>query len=224
MSDLWGMLLPLVRASALEPIQLTVTILLLRSSVAAAAGWAAGMSVARLLQGMLFGLVFNGAGAEADSSAARHAVASVVLLVLGVLLIVMAARTLLREPDEDVPPPAWMRINQSVAPLRAAAFGALYVAVAPKLWVFTLGAITAVRDTEPGVATAIVAFLVFALLAVSLNLAVVGYAVAGGESSQRLLELAAGWLERRGRGIKIVVGLVFGTWFVLQALGGLGVL
>jgi hypothetical protein len=39
-----------------------------------------------------------------------------------------------------------------------------------------------------------------------------------------VLDHVSGWLERNNRVIVIVLGLVFGAWFLLKALQGLGVL
>jgi hypothetical protein len=33
-----------------------------------------------------------------------------------------------------------------------------------------------------------------------------------------------GWLQRNNRVVVIVLGLVFGTWFLIKALSGFGVL
>jgi len=43
-------------------------------------------------------------------------------------------------------------------------------------------------------------------------------------SSQALLARASVWFERHNRVIVIVLGLVFGVWFLLKALQGLGML
>jgi hypothetical protein len=39
-----------------------------------------------------------------------------------------------------------------------------------------------------------------------------------------LLDRSSAWLERRNRVIMIVLGLVFGTWFLIKALNGLDVI
>lgn len=57
MSGLWTGLIPLILGSALVPIEIVVTIMLLGtpSRVRAAGAWVAGMVLARLLQGAVFG-------------------------------------------------------------------------------------------------------------------------------------------------------------------------
>jgi len=223
-ADVWGTLLPLIVASAVVPVQITLTVLLLRASVGTAAAWIGGMTATRLAQGVLFGIVFAESRALGDSGEGPGPVVSAVLLVIAVLFLTKATKELLGGRDEDDPPPKWMRLTESVTPGRALLFGAGYVAVAAKLWVFTLGAIGAIDEAALGRVTSIALFLLFVLLAESIPIAVVGYAALAPSSSQALLQRVSAWLERHNHSIVIVVGLVFGVWFLVKALSGLGVL
>jgi len=217
---LWGTLLPLIVASAVVPVQITLTVLLLRSSVGAAAAWVGGMTATRLAQGVLFGLVF--AGAESESGDGTGLVEAGLLLVIAVLLLTTAVRTLLGGSDEDAPPPKWMKLTASATPGRAFLLGAGFVAVAAKLWVFTLGAIGSIEEAALGWWSSIAVFLLFVILAESLLIALVAYAALAPGPSQVLLGRVSAWLERHSRTIVIVLGFVFGTWFLLKALSGLG--
>ena len=226
MNGLWGTLLPLVVASALVPVQITLTVLLLRASVGTAAAWVGGMTATRLAQGVLFGLVFAGAGAASGSEDGPGLFVSGVLLVVAVLFLTKAAKELLGggDEDEDAQPPKWMKLTQSVTAGKAFLFGAGYVAVAAKLWVFTLGAIGAIDEAGLGRAASVALFLLFVALAEAIPIALVAYAAFAPGPSQALLERVSAWLERHNRVIVIVLGLVFGVWFLLKALSGLGVL
>jgi hypothetical protein len=221
---LWGTLLPLIVASALVPVQITLTVLLLRASVTTAAAWVAGMTVTRLAQGVLFGFVFSGAGALSASGDGPGLVVSGVMLVVAVLFLTKAAKELLGGADDDAPPPKWMKMTESVTAGKAFLFGAGYVAIAAKLWVFTLGAIGAIDQAGHGTAASVVLFLLFVALAECIPIGVVAYAALAPESSQGMLERVSAWLERNNRVLVIVLGLVFGLWFLLKALQGLGVL
>ncbi len=64
----------------------------------------------------------------------------------------------------------------------------------------------------------------FVLLAEAVPIAVVAYAALAPESSRAVLDRVSAWLEKNNRIIVIVLGLVFGVWFLLKALQGLGVL
>ena len=224
MNGLWGTLLPLVVASALVPVQITLTVLLLRASVGTAAAWVGGMTATRLVQGVLFGLVFAGAGAASGSEDGPGLFVSGVLLVVAVLFLTKAAKELLGGGDEDAPPPKWMKLTQSVTAGRAFLFGAGYVAIAAKLWVFTLGAVGAIDEAGLGSAASVALFVVFVALAEAIPIAFVVYAALAPSSSQILLGKVSAWLEKNNRVIVIVLGFVFGAWFLLKALQGLGVL
>jgi hypothetical protein len=226
MGDLWSTLLPLVVASALVPVQITLTVLLLRSSVGTAAAWVGGMTATRLAQGVLFGIVFAEAGALSGSQDGPGPVVSVVLLVVALLFLTKAAKLLLGggADDEDAQPPKWMKLTESVTVGRAFLFGAGYVAIAAKLWVFTLGAVGAIDEAGLGSAASVALFLLFVALAEAIPIAFVAYAALAPSSSQILLGKVSAWLEKNNRVIVIVLGFVFGAWFLLKALQGLGVL
>ncbi len=226
MADLWSTLLPLIVASALVPVQITLTVLLLRSSVGTAAAWVGGMTATRLAQGLLFGVVFAGAGALSGSQDGPGPVVSVVLLVIALLFLTKAAKLLLGggADDEDAQPPKWMKLTGSVTVGKAFLFGAAYVAIAAKLWVFTLGAIGAIDEAGLGSAASIALFVLFVALAEAIPIAFVAYAALAPSSSQALLGTVSAWLEKNNRVIVIVLGFVFGAWFLLKALQGLGVL
>jgi len=221
--ELWSTLLPLIVGSALVPVQITVTILLLRASVGTAVAWVGGMTATRLVQGILFGVIVTEAGAASESGGGPGRAVSVVLLVVAVLFLTMALKALLGGTDEDAPPPKWMRLTASVTPGRAFLLGAGYVAIAAKLWVFTLSAIGAIDEATLGRAASIALFLLFVVLAEAFLITVVVYALLAPTSSKALLERMSAWLERNNRVIVVVLGLVFGTWFLVKALSGLGV-
>ena len=226
MADLWSTLLPLIVASALVPVQITLTVLLLRSSVGTAAAWVGGMTATRLAQGLLFGVVFAGAGALSGSQDGPGPVVSVVLLVVALLFLTKAAKLLLGggADDEDAQPPKWMKLTGSVTVGKAFLFGAAYVAIAAKLWVFTLGAIGAIDEAGLGERR------------LHRSLRAVRGARRGDPDRVRRLRGAgavvvagparpvSAWLEKNNRVIVIVLGFVFGAWFLLKALQGLGVL
>ncbi len=115
-------LLPLIVGAAVLPLDIFMVLLLLRSEggVARAAAFAAGAMTLRVLQGILFGYVFR---ATADA-AAEETVASTLLLVVGILLLITAAKIWLREVDPDAPPSKWMTTLGSVSALTAFGMGA----------------------------------------------------------------------------------------------------
>jgi hypothetical protein len=227
MSDLVVTLIPLAVGSAVVPIQIIITILLLRSPGGriTAVAWVAGMTAIRLLQGLVFGLLLGARRGDAGGADGGSSVlVSVVLLVLAILFYVVAARQLLKHPDDDAPPPKWMATLDGVAPGKAFLLGVGLVAISAKFWVFTLGAIAAIGDAGLGMGGSILAFLLFVALAESIHLAAVGFAYAAPARADAGLARFSVLLERYNGLIMIVLGLVFGTWFLVKALTGLGII
>lgn len=226
MSDLASALVPLMVASALLPLQITVTILLAQSASGriAAAAWVAGMVVVRLIQGLLFGVVLSRGVAEAEGPARPGPIASTLLLVVGVTLLASAIRGWRKEPDEDAPSPRWMNMIGAATPGQAMAAGAGVVAASPKLWVFTLGALAAIAEADLAPSLAAAVYIAFTIVALSVHLAVVGLAYLQPDRADAVLGSLSDGLARYARPLKIGLGVIFGTWFLVKALAGFGLL
>ena len=224
MVELWTTLLPLVIASAVGPAPTVVTGVLLRSSLGKAAAWVGGMAAVRVLQGLLFGVVFSEARSHATpASGGPRIVTGGLLLALAALFYATALRRAIADEDAAAAPAQrWLARVETMPGLAAFGAGAGLVAVSPELWVFTLGAIGAIADAELGRGVSILTFGAFVGLTLSGSLAVLGFAAAAPERSATVLSRAGGWLERRSRAIAVVLGAVFGTWFLLKALSALG--
>ena len=226
MPDLLVTLIPLGVGSAIVPIQIIITILLLRAPGGrpAAVAWVAGMTALRLAQGLVFGFILGRDAGAAQGDDGASLAASIVLLVLALVLYAAAARQILKEPDEDAPPPKWMAMFDGVTPVKAFALGMGLLAIGVKFWVFTLGAIAAIGAAALDPAGSIVAFLGFIALAESIHLTLLAFAFAAPTRADAALERFSDVLKRHNAQIIIALGLVFGTWFLLKALDGLGVL
>jgi hypothetical protein len=223
MDNVWTALVPLIVGSALVPVQLLITILLVANSRLTALAWVAGTSTVRLAQGAVFGLVLSSGGVSGDDSGAGP-IASTLLLVVGLLFLITAARHLIGDDDPDAPPPRWMTAIDGLSPAKAYVFGAGAMAVGVKFWVFTLTAISVIGDADLGQPTATVTFLGFVVLASSAQLAIIGVAVAAPRRAATLLGGISDWLTAHDRALMVVIGAVFGTWFVVKALDGFGVI
>jgi hypothetical protein len=226
MGELWGSLVPLIIGSALVPIQIIITTMLLRSKAGriTAVAWLAGMTAVRLGQGLVFGLILGGGTGDAPAAEGPGRAISLLLLVVAILFYVTAIKQLVKHPDEDAPPPKWMALVESMTPGKAFGIGAGLLLIGVKFWVFTLGAISVIGLASLGQAGSVLTFLAFVLLAESIHLVVVGVAFAMPTRSTAVLDGIVGFLSRYNRPIMIVLGAVFGTWFLVKALTGLGVL
>jgi hypothetical protein len=226
-AELWGTLVPLMIGSVLPPIQLVVTILLLRSErgKVVAIAWVLGMIVARLVQGGLVALFVSSdeVAAVAEVSDAEP-VLGTVLLMVALLFLTMAGRKLLAGDDPDAPPPAWITKTSTMTPASAFLFGAALMTVGAKFLVFNVGAATAAVQADVSGTAAAVSFVAFAVLASAQHLVVLVAAVAAPERSGPVLDRVAGTLEERSRVVMIGLSLVFGVWFLLKALDAFAIL
>ncbi len=221
MTSLFGELLPMILGNVLAPLWLIIVLLLLASpgGLGKGAAFVLGMTFTRVVQGVLFGLVFAAAAEETAGGGAP--VAATIKLLLGILLLIAGYKKWRKEEDPDEPPPKWMQsLNQTTAP-RAFGMGALGVAVGPKLWAFTLSALAVINAAELNRTGAIIAYAVYIVFAqILLILAVLVSAVAP-QGSRALLQRAIDWLTTYNRPISITVALVFGLFFAWNGVSGL---
>ncbi len=224
MTSLWATLLPIIIGSALVPVQILITMLLLGSNAGrrTAVGYVGGLTTVRLLQGLIFGLILSGGGSTSSDDHTTRT--SFILLVMAILFLVSGARSLMKQPDPDDPPPKWLTMTETVGPVGAFGFGVLTLIPAPKFWVFTLGAIAAIQAATLDRPIAIGVFVLFVLLAEGFHLATLGIAFAAPTQSAKVLSAVGDWLKANNRIIMIVVSLVFGTWFLAKSLQGFGIL
>ena len=143
------------------------------------------------------------------------------LLVIGILLLITAAKQWRKEDDPDAPPPKWMATLSGLSAAGAFGAGALLVAIAAKQWVFTLSAIGIISDAQLDQTGGVLAFLLYVLGAELLILAPIVVSWLAPARSAPALARAQGWLECHNRTIVIVVSLVFGTLFLYNGVTGL---
>lgn len=179
------------------------------------------MTAIRLFQGVGFGFVFSSSDdVAADGSSGTGPVVSGVLLVLAVALYTTAIKQILYDEDPDAPPPKWMTMTASMGMGRGFLFGVGVLAIGAKFWVFTLGAAGDVSDADLSRGAGIGALILFVVPAESIHLAIVGAAAIAPDAAAGVLDDASDCLRRYTRVIMIVLGLVFGTWFLADALHG----
>lgn len=224
MAPLFIYLLPFIIGSALVPMQIIIHILLLKSpqqGLLKAIAYVGGMTTLRLLQGVIFGLIFTSSAASTEESSGKSPVVLTLLLVLGVLLLITAYKQWRKEDDPDAPPPKWLTMMDSLTPLKAFGVGFGLLVIGGKFWVFTLSAIGIISEAELGQPSSTIAYLLFILLAQSLLLLSILSRIIMPEKSRIVLEQASAWLTRYNRPIVITVSLVFGSLFFYQGASGL---
>ena len=182
------------------------------------------MTALRLAQGLVFGFILGRDAGAAQGDDGASLAASIVLLVLALVLYAAAARQILKEPDEDAPPPKWMAMFDGVTPVKAFALGMGLLAIGAKFWVFTLGAIAAIGAAALDPAGSIVAFLGFIALAESIHLALLAFAFAAPARADAALERFSDVLKRHNGKSSSPSGLSSGPGSCSRPSTGLGVL
>jgi hypothetical protein len=221
MGNLFVSLLPLIVGAAVVPIWIIMVLFLLRSEggLLKATAFAAGSIAVRVVQGVLFGYIFN-AAEEANPDSGQGIIVAILLLIVGILMLITAVKQWRKEDDPDVPP-KWMAMISGLTAVKAFGMGALLVAIAAKQWVFTLSAIGVIGEAQLSQVSNIFAFIFYVLAAQSLVLAPIVVSVVAPTQSAKTLEMAQGWLERHNRVIVILVSSVFGVYFLWKGFIGL---
>jgi hypothetical protein len=222
MGSVIAQLIPFVLGAALAPAWIIIVLLLLtgQRGLLKGSAFVLGMTLTRLVQGVLFGFVF-GASSDAAGEDGGSPVASTLLLVLGILLLITAYRKWRKESDPDEAPPQWMQSLANTTPLKALGMGALLTAIGAKLWVFTLSAIAVIREAELDQTTSIIAFVIYIFLAQLLLIVPLIISAVAPKASQDVLARANRWLATYNRPITVTVTLIFGVYFTYSGISGL---
>lgn len=220
--DLGYDLVPMMLGAALAPLWVVLVLLILQSprGLLKAIAFILGVTLTRLVQGLAFGAI-AGRLPEAGGGGDLGGLMAGLLLGLGLLLLISAAKTLIHAPDPDAPPPQWMAALDHSGPLTLLGMGMVGTAVAPKLWVFTLSALGVIRGADLGRGAAAIAFLIYMAGAQALMIGPVVLVAIAPRSAGKGLRSASTWLSTHNRPITVGVSLVFGGLFVWKGLSGL---
>lgn len=224
MKSVFISLLPYIIASAIVPLQIIIGLLLLKSpnqGLLKAIAYVTGMTITRLLQGLIFGLILFESSTLTEESDGKNPIISTLLLVLGILLLIAAYKKWRGEDDPDNSPPKILSMIDHLTPLKAFGFGLGLPLIAAKLWVFTLSALATIAAAQLGQTTSAIVYLLFILLAESLLLLPILARILMPERSKHSLAKLSAWLTSNNRPITIVVSIVFGLFFLRSGIGGL---
>ncbi|HEY6780670.1 MAG TPA: GAP family protein [Thermoleophilaceae bacterium] len=223
MRDAIGQVLSLGVGVALSPVPIIAVVLMLGTPRARAngpafiLGWLIGLSVV----GAIVLAVSSGASASDDGAPATWV--GVLKLVLGVLLLALAAKQWLNRPrgDEDAALPKWMQAIDEFRPQRALAMGVALSAINPKNLLLTVGAAAAIAQTGIAAGQQAVALAVFVVVGtIGPGLPVVIY-FAMGERAAHVLDELKTWMARNNAAIMAVLCLVIGAKLIGDGISGL---
>jgi threonine/homoserine/homoserine lactone efflux protein len=218
-----GQVLSLGIGVALSPVPIIAVVLMLATpkgrvnGPAFLAGWVVGIAVL----GAIVLLVASGAGASTHGAPATWA--SVLKLVLGLLLVLLAVRQWRGRPRGEASPelPKWMKTVDTFTPGRSVAMGVALSSVNPKNLLLVVGAATAIAQTGVSAgdqAVALIVFIVIATLGVGGPVAI--YYLMGDRATKILGELHD-WMTRENATIMAVICLIIGAKLIGDAISAL---
>ena len=217
-----GEILPLAVGVALSPVPIIAIILMLgtpraRSNAPAfALGWLLGLTIA----GGVMLAIANGRAQEDGSGPATWV--SVLKLVVGVLFLLLAARTWHGRPraGEEAAMPKWMRVIDRFTAVRSLVFGVVLSAVNPKNLALTVAAAAAIAQTGVSTGEAIGALAVFIVLGSLTILAPLVLYFALGARAEAILEDVKAWMAAHNAAIMTILLLVLGAKLIGDAIAG----
>ncbi len=208
---------------ALSPVPIIAVVLMLATPRGRAngpaflAGWIVGIAVL----GTIVLLVSSGASASTHGAPATWV--SILKIVLGVLLLLLAAKQWRGRPRGDREPqlPAWMKSIDKFTAGRSVAMGVALSAINPKNLLLVVGAAAAIAQTGAKAlsqAVALAVFIVIAMLGVG---APVGIYFLMGDRATKILGELHDWMARENATIMAVICLIIGAKLIGDAITAL---
>lgn len=213
MGEVIGDVLPSALGVAISPVPIIAVILMLlapharAASIAYLLGWVVGITVVVVVVVLVVDPVDS---SEPDDPSNFSAVLK---LVLGVLFLLLAARSWRHRPraGHDPAMPTWMGAIASVTPLKACGLGFLLSAVNPKNLALGIAGGSAIGSGADDVTTTVVGVVVFVVVASSsIAVPVVAFLVAEERMREPLDELRR-WLTLHNSAVMSVLMLVLGV-------------
>ena len=214
-------MLPLVIGSVLGPAQFIFAVLLLRSAdrgVLKASAFVIGMTVVRLIQGIVFGFVMDEALNAVTSKDKPGVISTTLLLLLGIFLLITAYQQWRHEDDPDKPPPKWFTLIDHITPVQAFGIGFIWVATSFNLWVFTLSAIAVIGESPLNLPDSVCAYLFFILLVELLMVFAILMRVAMPGKAKRFLNTMSAWLVKHNPMLIAATSFLFGLFFLAKGI------
>jgi hypothetical protein len=219
MVGLLGQLFPLGLLLALGPTRIMTTILLLTSDrpMRNALAFLGGVAGVYLVVGALMLLFF---GQILSDLSAGTVIIDAILVLAGVFLLGLAARSFFVAHDPDAPPPGWMRRIATISTGQAFLFGIILACSIRYLLIFLSG-VALIDETGVTPAQGAIALLVLITLALFFQIILVSLYVSNARRARVQLSALMEWLTRHNRVIMTTLFLVLGVIFLVKGLNGL---
>jgi threonine/homoserine/homoserine lactone efflux protein len=217
-----GNVLPLALGVALSPIPIVAVVLMLATPRGKVNGPA-------FVVGWIIGLVIVGAivllvagGVSASNEGQPKTWVSVLKLLLGLALVLVAVRQWRGRPRGDAEPelPGWMKTIDTFTPVRAAGVAAALAGPNPKNLLLTIAAGAAIAQAGISAGDQVIVFAIFAGIATLGPGIPLGIYYALGERSGKVLGDLRGWMVDNNQAIISVLCLVIAAKLIGDAIAG----
>ena len=217
-----GQLLPFAVGVAVSPMPIVAMVLMLLTPRARAngglflLGWVAGIAVAGAV------LLAVAGPTDASDDGAPATWVDWLKLVLGALLVLVAAKQWRARPAAGVEPPApkWMSALEGMTPLKSAGLAIVLAAINPKNLLLLVGGAAALAQTGVSTSDEVVAWIVFtAIASVGVAAPLVIY-LAMGDRAGAILEGLHARLVHGNAAIMATLCLIIGVKLIGDAISG----
>jgi threonine/homoserine/homoserine lactone efflux protein len=208
---------------ALSPVPIIAVVLMLATPKGRVngpsflAGWIVGLAVVGTI------VLLISSGASASSNGAPATWVSILKIVLGLLLVLLAIKQWRGGPRGDAEPelPAWMKTIDTFTPVKSAGMAVLLSAINPENLLLTVGAAAAIAQTGSSAIDQAVALAMFVLLGTLGVGAPVAIYYAMGEKATKILSELHDWMARENATIMAVLCLIIGAKLIGDAITAL---
>ena len=229
--ELMLILFSLAVGGAVQPPQVAAGILLLLSErgILNNLAFNGAMIAWRIGQGLLFWIVLSNVEIAVEAGHSRFSVVmGVVLLVLGFVFLVYAARRLLQPAASseltDELPPGMTGLVRGATPGKAALLGLAFVAADVKDWLLTMAAVNVIVEADVSLALSVSLYLLYILLVQSVTLVPLIIRVIVPARAATLLAVLDAWLEKHDRVLTTAMLALMGLIFVALGFEQLGMI
>jgi hypothetical protein len=223
MGEAIGQTLPLAVAVALSPIPIIAIVLMLvtrrarSNGLAFLLGWTLGLA----LVGAVVLVVVGGAGASDDGEPTTWV--SLLKLLLGILILLVAVRSWLGRPrqGDDAPLASWLGALDAFTAPKALGAGAALAGPNPLNLLLTIAAATAIAEAGLPAGDEALAYTVFTLIATVGVATPVVIHFSLGAGARPVLDRVKGWMAAHNAAIMSVLCLLIGAKLVGDAITAL---
>jgi threonine/homoserine/homoserine lactone efflux protein len=218
-----GQMLTMAVGVALSPIPIIASVLLVSSPRGRVNGpaFVVGCAASAAVIGGV--LIAVGVGSGTSDSGGPSTDTSALKLVLGVVLLGMAARQWRGRPlgDDDPPLPKWMGALDGFSPAKSLVAGVVVTGLNPKNLLLVIAGAAAVASAGATAGEEAVAWAIFTLIAIVGVATPVVISYAMGDRSDELLQRLRKWMAHSSGVIMAVILLLIGVKLLGDGIAGL---